>query len=124
MPPALALQQGGRGLPENPSQGRRPVPNSAATSNGPAPTLPPVPSQRGSLASSGSSTNNSHMPPAQVISLVSEGMRNALETESQAAEANAVGTAIKPGVTLDLSRKNIQKLPEEVVDLMKHELER
>lgn len=51
-------------------------------------------------------------------------MRTALESEGQAAEANAVGTGLKSGVTIDLSRKGIQKLPEEVVDIMKNELER
>lgn len=51
-------------------------------------------------------------------------MRNALESENKAAEASAVGTGIKTGVTIDLSRKNIQKLPEEVVDIVKNELER
>ena len=51
-------------------------------------------------------------------------MRSALEDEAQAAEADAVGAGMKTGVTVDLSRKNIQKLPEEVVDIMKNELER
>ena len=74
-------------------------------------------------SSSGLSSANA-MPPAQVINLVRESMRNALENEAQAAEANAVGASMKTGVTVDLSRKNIQKLPEEVVDIMKHELER
>lgn len=31
---------------------------------------------------------------------------------------------IKPGVTIDLSRLNIQYLPDEVVDIIKNELER
>lgn len=52
-------------------------------------------------------------------------MQNALrENESQAAEASAVSNDLKPGVTIDLSRKGIQKLPEEVVDIIKNELER
>lgn len=52
-------------------------------------------------------------------------MRKALqENENQAAEASAVSTELKPGVTIDLSRKGIQKLPEEVVDIIKNELER
>lgn len=64
------------------------------------------------------------MSPAQVINLAREAMRSALENESQAAEANAAGTGLKTGVTIDLSRKNIHKLPEEVVDIVKNELER
>ena len=35
-----------------------------------------------------------------------------------------MGSGLKTGVTIDLSRKNIQKLPEEVVDIVKKELER
>ncbi len=59
------------------------------------------------------------------MALVSEAMRNALdENQTLAAEASAVSTDLKPGVTIDLSRKNIQKLPDEVVDKIKHELER
>lgn len=50
-------------------------------------------------------------------------MRNALESENQA-EVSAVGTGLKTGVTIDLSRKNIQKLPEEVIDIVKNQLER
>ena len=64
------------------------------------------------------------MPPAQVIAFAREAMREALESEGQAAEATAAGTGLKSGVTVDLSRKGIQKLPEEVVDIMKNELER
>lgn len=51
-------------------------------------------------------------------------MQNALENENKAVEVTAVGTALKTGVTIDLSRKNIQKLPEEVIDIVKTELER
>lgn len=51
-------------------------------------------------------------------------MRTALESEGQAAEASTAGTGLKSGVTVDLSRKNIQKLPEDVVDIVKDELER
>lgn len=51
-------------------------------------------------------------------------MRSALESENQAAEVGSVGASIKPGVTVDLSRKNIHRIPEEVVDIVKNELER
>ncbi|KAJ3487611.1 hypothetical protein NLG97_g6376 [Lecanicillium saksenae] len=51
-------------------------------------------------------------------------MRTALESEGQTVEASTAGTGLKSGVTVDLSRKNIQKLPEEVVDIVKDELER
>jgi hypothetical protein len=47
-----------------------------------------------------------------------------LENEGQSADATAVGSGLKTGVTIDLSRKNIKHLPEEVVDILKDELER
>jgi hypothetical protein len=97
------------------------VPNSAATSNGP-PLPPPIPSLR-SVPSS-SSLSAAGMSAAQVISLAREAMQNAIETESQAADPGAVGTGLRTGVTIDLSRKGIQKLPDEVVDIVKGELER
>ncbi|KAF7545740.1 hypothetical protein G7046_g9490 [Stylonectria norvegica] len=110
------------GMPDNPSSRRRPIPNSAATSNGPPPP-PPIPNLR-SIPSSSSLSTASAMSAAQVINLAREAMRNALENENQAAEAGAVRSGLKPGVTIDLSRKGIQKLPEEVVDIVKNELER
>lgn len=120
----MGSQGAGRGgLPENPAQGRRPVPNSAATSNGPPPPPPPVPALRKAPSSSNLSASNA-MAPSQVINLAREAMRNALESETQAAEANAAQAGLKTGVTVDLSRKNIQRLPEEVVDILKDELER
>lgn len=52
-------------------------------------------------------------------------MKEALQdNESQAAEASGVSNELKPGVTIDLSRLNIQSLPDEVVDIIKNELER
>ena len=65
------------------------------------------------------------MSSAQVIALAREAMRAALgENQTQAVEASAVGTELNLGVTIDLSRKNIVKLPDEVVDIIKNELER
>lgn len=98
------------------------MPNSAATSNGPPPPPPPIPNLR--KIPSNTALAAANMSSAQVISLAREAMRNALESENKAAEVSAVGTGIKTGVTIDLSRKNIQKLPEEVVDIVKNELER
>lgn len=111
-----------RSLSETPMAGRRPIPNSTATSNGPAPP-PPIPALRKTASSSNLSATNG-MTSAQVISLAREAMRNALESESQVSEVGAVGVNLKPGVTVDLSRKHIQILPEEVVDIVKNELER
>lgn len=64
------------------------------------------------------------MSASQVIALAHEAMRNALESEGQAAEASSASTDLKSGVTIDLSCKGIQNLPEEVVDIMKNKLER
>jgi hypothetical protein len=52
-------------------------------------------------------------------------MKNALdEHKTRAAEASDVSDEMKPGVTVDLSHKQIQRFPEEVVDIIKNELER
>ena len=101
--------------------GRRPIPNSAATSNAPMP--PPIPNLRKILSNS-SLLVSSAMPASQVIALAREAMRDAVQTESQTAEANGIGMPPKTGVTVDLSRKHIQKLPDEVIDIVKDELER
>lgn len=47
-----------------------------------------------------------------------------LESENQSADSSGVSNDLRPGLTIDLSRKNIQTLPEEVVDIIKNELER
>jgi len=60
---------------------------------------------------------------AQVVTLAREAMKNALD-ENKAESADANGVELKPGVTIDLSHKQIQKFPEEVVDIIKNELER
>lgn len=51
-------------------------------------------------------------------------MQMALESEGAAVDAGAVGTGLRSGVTVDLSRRGIQKLPEEVVVIVKDQLER
>lgn len=123
MAPQQSQQPLARGLPENPAQGRRPVPNSAATSNGPTPQPPPIPNLRNVPANSSLSISTAILP-AQVVGLVQDAMRKAIEEESQVAEANAAVAGINTGVTVDLSRKNIRELPDEAVDLMKTELQR
>lgn len=61
----------------------------------------------------------------QVVALAQEAMKNAVEeNRTKAAEASGVSTELKPGVTIDLSHKQIQRFPEEVVDIIKNELER
>lgn len=54
-----------------------------------------------------------------------EALQNALyEAETQAQTASGVSADIKTGVTIDLSRKNIQNLPDEVIDIIKGPIER
>lgn len=70
-------------------------------------------------------TSSAPIAASQVIVLAREAMKKAVEeNENQAAEASGVSNDLKPGVTVNLSHKNIQKLPEEVVDLIKDQLER
>ncbi|OTB04202.1 hypothetical protein M426DRAFT_58942 [Hypoxylon sp. CI-4A] len=92
------------------------------------PPPPPIPGQFNTSHSSSSNSMLSATAPLstnQVINLAREAMNSALrENENQAAEASGVSTELKPGVTIDLSRKNIQALPDEVVDIIKNELER
>jgi len=52
-------------------------------------------------------------------------MKNAIqENQTKAAEVVGVSNELKPGVTIDLSHKQIQRFPEEVIDIIKNELER
>ncbi|KAI1115503.1 RAM signaling pathway protein [Nemania sp. NC0429] len=115
-----------RGLPTNPAQGIRRIPLPTFT----MPPLPPPPIPEkynvpptisGAMLSA-----SAPMSSAQaVINLAREAMKAALQdNETQAAEASGVSTRLKPGVTIDLSRRNIQYLPDEVVDIIKNELER
>ncbi|KAI1506637.1 hypothetical protein F5X99DRAFT_365019, partial [Biscogniauxia marginata] len=113
-----------RGLPTNSNTGfrRMPPPNA----NMPPPP-PPIPDKFNVSANSSGSTLSASAPlsSAQVIALAREAMNSALQdNESQAAEASGVSNELRPGVTIDLSRMNIQSLPDEVVDIIKNELER
>ena len=76
-------------------------------------------------ASNSSLASQIPISAAQVVALAQEAMNNALdENQTKAAEASGVSNELKPGVTIDLSHKLIQKFPEEVVDIIKNELER
>lgn len=84
--------------------------------------------QNGTIRPAASSSSLSTQMPisaSQVVALAKEAMKNALEeNETKAAEASGVSNELKPGITIDLSHKQIQRFPEEVVDIIKHELER
>ncbi|KAI1281685.1 RAM signaling pathway protein [Xylaria sp. FL0933] len=121
-----------RGLPINPAQGVRRIP--LPTFNMPPPPPPPPipekynvppPPPPASAVSGASLSASGPMSASQVINLAREKMKSALQdNESQAAEASGVSNELKPGVTIDLSRMNIKYLPDEVVDVIKNELER
>ncbi|KAH6851127.1 RAM signaling pathway protein-domain-containing protein [Chaetomium sp. MPI-CAGE-AT-0009] len=109
-----------RGLPDNPAQARRAI--AAAALANPTPP-PPVPSLR-DVPSSSNLSAGQPISPNQVLAVAREAMRAAHENEAKAAEASGVSNTLKPGLTIDLSRKKIQMLPEEIVDVIKDELER
>jgi hypothetical protein len=76
-------------------------------------------------ASNSSSSIHIPIPTGQVIALAQEAMKLALEdNQTKAAEASGVSNELRPGLTIDLSHKQIQRFPEEVVDIIKNELER
>lgn len=76
-------------------------------------------------ASSSSLSTSPPISAGQVVALAKEAMKAALyENETKAAEASGVSNELKPGITIDLSHKQIQRIPDEVVDIIKHELER
>jgi hypothetical protein len=84
-----------------------------------------VPNTVRHAASTSSLSTQIPISSGQVIALAREAMKNALEeNETKAAEASGVSNELKPGVTIDLSHKQIQRFPEEVVDIIKNELER
>lgn len=109
------------GLPGNPAQGRRAA--FAAGINIPPP--PPIPKTVRKIPSNSGLTASAPIAQSQVIVLARDAMKKAVEeNQSQVAEASTVSSELKPGVTVNLSHKNIQKLPEEVVDVIKDQLER
>ncbi|KAI1825429.1 RAM signaling pathway protein [Xylaria intraflava] len=93
----------------------------------PTQPLPPMPAKGNMPSAAAGATLSAFHPlsPTQVISLVQEKMKVALwENEHRVAETSGVSNELKPGVTIDLSQHKIQHLPEEVVDIIKNELER
>lgn len=75
----------------------------------------------------GASTLTASAPIAasQVIALAREAMKDALRhTDQQVGDGGDINNEMTPGLTIDLSRKNIQRLPDEVVDIIMNKLER
>ncbi|KAI0484237.1 RAM signaling pathway protein [Xylariaceae sp. FL0804] len=121
MPPQSSSS---RGLPTNPAQGRSRMPPNPHFVVSRAPPPPPIPDQFNPPPNTLTAAAP-QMSSIQVIARAREKMRDALQdNENQAAETSGVSNDLKPGVTIDLSRMNIHTLPEEVVDIIKDQLER
>lgn len=115
-PLGAATQSTGRSMIDTPASTRPPLPNTG--------TVRKVPSLQDML-SNGSMSNQISISAAQVVALAKEAMRNALEeNQTKAGGTNGMSNELKPGITIDMSHKNIQRFPEEVVDIIKTELER
>lgn len=114
-PLGAATQSTGRPLAENGIS--RPPPLNTARRI-------PVDTIRHAASNSSMSVQNP-VAGSQVVQLAQDAMKAALEeNQTKAAEASAVSNELKPGVTIDLSHKQIKVFPEEVVDIIKNELER
>ncbi len=59
----------------------------------------------------------------QVIALVQQAVVAARQ-ETQRSVNGAANGSVRPGLTIDLGYKNIQRIPEEVVNIIKDEIER
>ncbi|RQM05487.1 hypothetical protein DH86_00001505 [Scytalidium sp. 3C] len=62
--------------------------------------------------------------PTDVVELARQALKVALEENRNKVADGGVGSDLKPGVTIDLSHKNIKTFPEEVIDVIKDEIER
>ncbi|KAG0652028.1 Leucine-rich repeat-containing sog2 [Hyphodiscus hymeniophilus] len=106
----------------------RPMTDSGASRPAPLTTSRKIPNSTATtqhVASSSSSSTRIPISAGQVVALAREAMKLALdENQTKAAEASGVSNELKPGVTIDLSHKEIQRFPDEVVDVIKNELER
>ncbi|KAH8821176.1 RAM signaling pathway protein-domain-containing protein [Xylogone sp. PMI_703] len=74
-----------------------------------------------------SNSSMSMLPPissAEVVELARQALKIALEENESKVADGGVSSDLKPGVTIDLSHKNIQRFPEEVIDVIKNEIER
>lgn len=94
------------------------VPKASSLQNG-----RPLPNSIQHAASSSSLSAHIPISAGQVVALAREAMRNALG-ENQTQTTDGKGMDVRTGVTIDLSHKRIQTFPDEVVDIIKNELER
>lgn len=69
------------------------------------------------------------MPPAVSCYDAADLFREAVETarhgiQQSFAGSEKVGEAVKPKLTIDLSHKSIEELPDEIADILKRDVER
>lgn len=64
------------------------------------------------------------LSPGQVVAIVREARKKALQGDDSRAVADTDADSIKPGITLDLIAKNIPTLPDEVVEILRNGVER
>lgn len=124
LPMGAATQSTGRSIPDNGFQhdGENGVPKPALNT---ARKILSISNTVRHTASSPSLSTQIPISAGQVVALAREAMKAALEeNEAKAAEAGGISEELKPGVTIDLSHKQIQRFPEEVIDIIKNELER
>lgn len=115
-PLGSATQSTGRPMMDTPTTTRPQPPNAG--------TVRRIPSLQ-HMPSNGSMSTQIPISAAQVVSLAKEAMRNALEeNQTKAGGTTGMTNELKPGITIDMSHKNIQRFPDEVVDIIKTELER
>jgi hypothetical protein len=70
------------------------------------------------------SYSQSQLSPEDIIFLAREAIESSRDEVRRSGEG-AVSTELQqPGVTVDLGHKNITRLPEEVIDIIKDEIER
>ena len=107
----------------------RPLAESSISRPSPLNTAWRMPLETMRHAPSSSSMNSQSLNPTpaagQVVQLARDAMKSALEeNRTKAAEASGVSNELKQGITIDLSHKQIKVFPDEVVDIIKNELER
>jgi len=67
------------------------------------------------------------MKDEDVVALVSEAIdtaRHELRRSGAGSDDTTADVQQQPGITIDLGHRNIQHLPEEVIDIIKDEIER
>ncbi|KAF8855096.1 hypothetical protein BDZ45DRAFT_596161 [Acephala macrosclerotiorum] len=103
------------------TQSSRPMVDNGMPRAAPLNTARRIPNAVRHAQSSSSLSKQKSLSAAEVIALAREAMKVAVDEHAEVVKAEGLNV---PGVTIDLSHKLIQIFPEEVVDIIKNELER